>query len=1445
MYNWKRFWCINTGNIRLDYGGFLEDPESEYGHNPDVVPFNSISHIPCLVLLGEPGIGKTTAINQAFSELKTELETSEDDCLFFNLGDFDSNQDLLNGIFQSDKFIKWLNGNYKLHLFLDSLDEGLLSVTTIIRFLCKHIDNVPVERLYFRITCRTSVWLESISFEQKLKEKWKEDNTKIYELAPLRRVDVIEVAKAKSINHELFIQEILDKEVTPLAINPITLKFLTDTYLKNGNFPDSKKELYKQGLLQLCTENNQDRLAEGYRGSLNAYQRLIIAGRIASILLLARKTAIWTSTEMVDMPDSDIVILDLCVGKEIINQQEFLVKDDHIRKEVLSITGLFSSRGSNRMGFAHQTYAEFLAAWYLTERNLPLVQVMSLIVSQGDPESKLIPQLHETAAWLASMRMDILEEIIKTDPDVLLRSDISTNVDIQEKIVSSLLNHYDQGKLTGRNLRSVFQYKKLKHPRLPEQLRPYIQDSSKSLEVRDEAIDIAKDCDVHELGEDLATLALDSSQSIHLRVNAANALCSIGNSETKLKLKPLAIGNIEKDEDEDDQLKGYSLEAVWPEHLTAEELFNAITPPKRRNFFGGYQSFLNNKLASKLQPSDLLLALQWLEKQGLRVSGNSFEKIGNEILLKAWENIDIPGIAKAFSKIALIQWQEYQKLITQRDYSQYDFQSELLQDDNKRRILLENLVLEISEQNKDSDIIHPLTDFTEQVILSQDLFWMLDKLQNTESQEVQKIWVQLIEWSFNRQDAKQIDAVITATQANHILRDHFTAYFEAIELNSSQADKMKANYQRMESLQKGTKEELPLKQTPQERVILCLENLENTDRLDWWFQLNLEMTLSPQSKYYGNELEHDLTELPGWKEADQTIKQRIINGAKKYILEQKEIDYTWIGTDNFNILALAGCKAIYLLLKESPKSLDILTDEIWQKWTSVIISYPNVGRVDNYYYDLVGIAYKKAPNKTIETLLILINKENQKYNDVFTIDKFSKCWDEYFKSLILTEINNNQSLKPNTIQKLLRELLKYGYQPAKEFAKSLISNPLPIEQEEYQKIVLATVILIENADSDDWLLIWSIIQQDTKFGHKVFEAIANRHSFGINLNITEVQLADLYIWMIQQYPPNEDPVYEGVHQITNREQVSDFRNSILTQLKERGTSRSCLEIQRISKELPELTWMNRVLVEAQIIRRRKEWNPPTPSEIFELISNTEKRFVQDGNELLNVLIETLKKLDIELQDQNPSVIDLWNEIPWQKVQNLAKSLFEKLQEENVIVQPATIKDLIQVHHKKNKGTTYIPKDENSLSDYVARYLKNNLKNRGIILNREVEIRPLQGGGKGERTDIQVDAVIKKANGETLDQITVIIEVKGSWNKDLDTSMEKQLVNRYLKDNTCQHGIYLVGCFYCEQWDKSDYRKGKSLKISIDKAREKFEQQAEQLSQSGVKVKSFVLNTALR
>jgi hypothetical protein len=144
-------------------------------------------------------------------------------------------------------------------------------------------------------------------------------------------------------------------------------------------------------------------------------------------------------------------------------------------------------------------------------------------------------------------------------------------------------------------------------------------------------------------------------------------------------------------------------------------------------------------------------------------------------------------------------------------------------------------------------------------------------------------------------------------------------------------------------------------------------------------------------------------------------------------------------------------------------------------------------------------------------------------------------------------------------------------------------------------------------------------------------------------------------------------------------------------------------------------------------------------------------------------------------------------------------------------------------------------------------LEEDLKQRGVIAKREVEIRRRHGdegvAAPGERVDLQVDAFVSLPNGEIHDCVSAIIEVKGCWNKHLDIAMQTQLVDRYLKDNSCQHGLYLIGWFNCKQWDTKDSRK--HPKLSIEEARQKFETQAAELSKQGVKVKAVVLNTSLR
>jgi hypothetical protein len=159
--------------------------------------------------------------------------------------------------------------------------------------------------------------------------------------------------------------------------------------------------------------------------------------------------------------------------------------------------------------------------------------------------------------------------------------------------------------------------------------------------------------------------------------------------------------------------------------------------------------------------------------------------------------------------------------------------------------------------------------------------------------------------------------------------------------------------------------------------------------------------------------------------------------------------------------------------------------------------------------------------------------------------------------------------------------------------------------------------------------------------------------------------------------------------------------------------------------------------------------------------------------------------------------------------------------------------------------TYRPKDEEAFSDYVKRHLEGDLGRRGVVVNREVVIRRGEGAGRGERTDIHVDAVVRGPGAEEHRTVTVIVEVKGSWYQRLYHAMQAQLVERYLRDNESQHGLYLVGWFNCPQWDDTDRRKATAIRRDLEETRERLEAKAAELSEGELRIKPLIINTALR
>jgi predicted NACHT family NTPase len=1200
VYDWKRFWCPRSSQINLGDRGYLTDPESEYGKyaNPDLVGLGAIADVPCLVLLGEPGIGKSQELINLKDHTAKNLD-SGNEILELNLRSCTS---LKEDLLKDEEFITWKDGTHRLYLFLDSLDEGLLQIKTLATQLVDTFKKSQycnkLSRLYIRIACRTAVFPNIL--EEGLKELWQESNVKIYELAPLRRIDVQASVTAHSLDANTFLNEVDRKGVIPFAIKPITLRFLLNTFQTNNEqFPADQKlaDLYLDGCRALCEEQNKSRRGSRQVGKLEVSQRLIVAARIAAVTVFSNRFAVWTGPNLGKVPREDVVLEDLCLGNEFANERWFQVTRDAI-EEALD-TGLFSSRGSGLMGWAHQTYAEFLAAWYLLKNEIPLAKIQILIFSSEDPEHRLVPQLHETAAWLASARTDVLQNIIKTDPDVLLQSDIPTDANIRALIVDNLLTLYEQEKLFDSH--SYRRHEKLKHPGLAAQLKPYIYNSSKEIRARNFAIDIASACKVFELQEDLVSLVLDSSQSIHLRENAVHALCSIGNVNAIVQPKSLAIDEIP--EDEDDQIKGYILDIIWPNQLTAEELFKVLTPPKKWNFVGKYVWFLNYQVIPHLQSSDSIVALKWLRDQDAWCFMHSFESMTHAILSEAWKIFDLPEVSEIFTEIVLEQWRNSQKIITcdrninRKSYSSSGYIN--ISDSKKRRLLVEKSVLIVSEVEEDSSfLIHALID---DILISNDIFWILERFQLSEHDKARHIWGQLLQSIFNEKEVRHIDAIIIASQESKLTHELFSFCLQSIEIESTQAEALKSNYLKRQEWRNRKQNNFLLDPLPKDRVIQSLGKLENGN-LSAWSQLNMEMTLKPDSQVYDSELEWDLTKFPGWHDADEITKIRIIDGAKQYILQQDNIAYDWIGSNQFNRLTIAGCRALQLIQKTDACFLDNLSFDIWQRWVPAIVASPCERYYEDEHLEIMKLAYLNAPNEAINTLMMLIDKTNQGRDYIAFIDKFRKCWDDRLKIALLQKAQDT-SLKPQFMGQLLQELLKREYCQARDFAKSLIPLPLPLLEDDYQRSLIAAKVLVENLDLSTWSFIWPVIRLNTSFGRAVFEQVVNTFSINKLSILDEIQLADLYIWLTCQYPHSEDPDHSNeitAHFVSPRESLAEFRDAVLQQLIDKGTLKSCTEVQRLIQALPNLSWLARRLSEAKENMRRHTWTPLKPEDILRL-----------------------------------------------------------------------------------------------------------------------------------------------------------------------------------------------------------------------------------------------------
>jgi len=152
-----------------------------------------------------------------------------------------------------------------------------------------------------------------------------------------------------------------------------------------------------------------------------------------------------------------------------------------------------------------------------------------------------------------------------------------------------------------------------------------------------------------------------------------------------------------------------------------------------------------------------------------------------------------------------------------------------------------------------------------------------------------------------------------------------------------------------------------------------------------------------------------------------------------------------------------------------------------------------------------------------------------------------------------------------------------------------------------------------------------------------------------------------------------------------------------------------------------------------------------------------------------------------------------------------------------------------------------PKDETQLSQLLALHLEYELTGRHqVAVNREVVV------GRDRFIDIHAELNKPDADGWT-DPISVCIEVKGCWHREIWRAMEKQLRDLYMAKGVRERGLYVVFWFFCDYWVEESRRED-AIKMrgkhDLPSARKRLEKQAEKLSLEWGRLEAVIIDAGL-
>ena len=334
---------------------------------PPTVPLSDFRLVSAYVLLGDPGLGKSTAF---MSEWQAQKETS----VLIDARDFMT--------LELGSRAEWRGKT----LFIDGLDEvrvGAADTRTALDEIRRRLDQLG--RPSFRISCREADWLGE-NDRKRLGSISPSPEITVLRLNPLSDSDIQQILRDHSgvSDSQRFIDQSRQRGLGDLLTNPQTLIMLADVAGDGKRWPDSRLDTFGMACDVMAREPNKEHKLGAQQPPLN--ELLDAAGYLCAAQLITGSAGV-----SLDGDDSNyLAITDV---------------DVTIRRNAQAAvsTRLFRGVGERRFAPIHRHVAEFLGARYFARRIAGGLSVRRIVSLISGVDGIVVSAMRGLSGWLAAL----------------------------------------------------------------------------------------------------------------------------------------------------------------------------------------------------------------------------------------------------------------------------------------------------------------------------------------------------------------------------------------------------------------------------------------------------------------------------------------------------------------------------------------------------------------------------------------------------------------------------------------------------------------------------------------------------------------------------------------------------------------------------------------------------------------------------------------------------------------------------------------------------------------------------------------------------------------------------------------------------------------------------------------------------------------------------------